>query len=236
MSLRRADCAPPDAELEAVNLHGHAFHPDCHDTREPRVLTWRRLTLHVEGAASAKACAAAVAKPCRREASTGSAHKPSHFPALSAHVRSALPLKIGEVFRGLKINDSLLLSLDDFYNLTSLIDVLKVLKVMDDVVLRLRVYEVECLAGISGVRIEAPARWGSPDLVQTPKEFFSLACLWATHKVEFLHQERPPCALPALMRLVTCVVAPAIEHDGEHGRHHEDVRSCQQDCARKVAD
>ncbi len=44
-----------DAELEAVNLHGHAFHPEWHDTREPRVLTWRRLTLHVEGAATAKA-------------------------------------------------------------------------------------------------------------------------------------------------------------------------------------
>ena len=24
-----------DAELEAINLHGHAFHPDWHDTREP---------------------------------------------------------------------------------------------------------------------------------------------------------------------------------------------------------
>ncbi len=44
-----------DAELEAVNLHGHAFHPDWHDTREPRILTRRRLTLHVEGAATAKA-------------------------------------------------------------------------------------------------------------------------------------------------------------------------------------
>jgi hypothetical protein len=113
-------------------------------------------------------------------------------------VRSALPLKIGEVFRGRKTDDSLRLSLDDFYNLTPLIDVLKVLKVMDDVVLRLRVYEVECLAGISGVRIEAPARGGSPDLVQTPKEFFSLACLWATNKVEFLHKIIPPCALLAL--------------------------------------
>jgi len=34
-------------------------------------------------------------RPCRHEASAGSAHKPSHFPALCAHVRSALPLKIG---------------------------------------------------------------------------------------------------------------------------------------------
>ena len=107
---------------------------------------------------------------------------------------------------------------------------------MEDVVLRLRVYEVECLTIIDGVRIEAPARGSSPDLVQTPKEFISLACLGATHKVEFLQQVRPPCALLALMRLVTCVVAPAIEHDGEHGGHHEDVRSCQQDRARKGAD
>ena len=44
-----------DAELEAVNLHGHAFHPEWHDTREPRGIPWRRLTLHVEGAATAKA-------------------------------------------------------------------------------------------------------------------------------------------------------------------------------------
>jgi hypothetical protein len=145
-------------------------------------------------------------------------------------------MKIGWVVYGSRPDDSLRLSLDDFYNLTVLIDVVKVLKVMDDVVLRLRVYEVECLTIIDGVRIEAPSCGCSPDLVQTPKEFFSLACLWATHKVECLHQVRPPCALLALMGLVTCVVAPAIEHDGEHGGHHENVRSCQQDRARKVAD
>jgi hypothetical protein len=40
--------------------------------------------------------------------------------------------------------------------------------------------------------------WGSPHLVQTPKECFSLACLWATDKVEFLHKVIPPCALLAL--------------------------------------
>jgi hypothetical protein len=44
-----------DAELEAVNLHGHAFHPDWHDTREPRGIPWRCLTLYVEAAATAKA-------------------------------------------------------------------------------------------------------------------------------------------------------------------------------------
>jgi Rhodopirellula transposase DDE domain len=52
-----------DAELEAVNLHGHAFHPDWNDTREPRVITRRRLTLHAEGAASARAWGA-VATGC----------------------------------------------------------------------------------------------------------------------------------------------------------------------------
>lgn len=44
-----------DAELEVVTLHGHAFHPDWHDTRESRGIPWRRLTLHVEGAATATA-------------------------------------------------------------------------------------------------------------------------------------------------------------------------------------
>jgi hypothetical protein len=94
----------------------------------------------------------------------------------------------------------LLLSLDYFDNLTALIDVVKVLKVMDDVVSRLRIDEVECLAVIAGVRIEAPARGRSPDLVQAPKEFLSLACLWATDKVEFLHMVIPPCALLALAK------------------------------------
>jgi hypothetical protein len=86
------------------------------------------------------------------------------------------------------IDDSLRLSLDDFDNLTALIDVVKVLKMMDDFILRLRIDEVECLAGIIGVRIETPSCGRSPNLVQTPKEFFSLAWLWATDKVEFLHQ------------------------------------------------
>src|SRR5207248_4050684 len=45
-----------DAELEAVNLHGHAFHPEWNYTVEPRIITRRRLTLHVEAAASATAC------------------------------------------------------------------------------------------------------------------------------------------------------------------------------------
>jgi hypothetical protein len=93
---------------------------------------------------------------------------------------------------GLEPDDSLLLSLDDFDHLTALIDVVKVLKVLDDVVLRLRVYDVECLAGIVGMRIEVPARGGSPNLVETPKEFFRLARLWATDKVEGLHQVMPP--------------------------------------------
>jgi len=79
------------------------------------------------------------------------------------------------------------LSLDDFDNLTAFIDVVKVLKVIDDVIFRLGIYKVQCLAGISSVRIEAPANGYSPDLVQTPKELFSLAGLWATDKVEFLH-------------------------------------------------
>ncbi len=52
-----------DAELEAIDLHGHAFHPEWNDTREPRGIPWRRLTLHVEGAASAKAWGA-VATGC----------------------------------------------------------------------------------------------------------------------------------------------------------------------------
>jgi hypothetical protein len=89
---------------------------------------------------------------------------------------------------GSRPDDSLRLSLDDFDNLTALIDVVKVLKVMNDFVLRLRIYEVERLAGISGKRIEAPSCGGSPNLVKTPKEFFSLAGLWATDKVECLHQ------------------------------------------------
>src|SRR6266496_1225946 len=117
-----------------------------------------------------------------------------------------------------------------------LIDVVKVLKVTDDVVLRFRVYKMECLAGLIGVRIEAPARGSSPDLVQTPKEFFRLAWLWTTNKVEFLHQVRPPSALFALTGLVTCVVAPAIKHDGEHSGQHEDVCSRKQDFTRKVGD
>ena len=52
-----------DAELEAVNLHGHALHPECHDTREPRIIPRRRLTLHIEGAATTKAFGA-VATGC----------------------------------------------------------------------------------------------------------------------------------------------------------------------------
>jgi hypothetical protein len=91
-----------------------------------------------------------------------------------------------------------LLSLNDFDYLTPLIDVLKVLKVLDDVVLGLRIYKVECFAVIDGMRIEAPARGGSPNLVQAPKEFLSLAWLWPTDKVEFLHMVIPPCALLAL--------------------------------------
>ncbi len=47
-----------DAELEAVNLHGHAFHPEGNHTIEPRIITRRRLTLHVEAAATATACGA----------------------------------------------------------------------------------------------------------------------------------------------------------------------------------
>jgi DNA-binding transcriptional ArsR family regulator len=47
-----------DAKLEAIDLHGHAFHPEWHDTREPRGIPWRRLTLHVEAAATATACGA----------------------------------------------------------------------------------------------------------------------------------------------------------------------------------
>jgi len=47
-----------DAELEAVNLHGHAFLPEGNHTIEPRILTRRRLTLHVEAAATATACGA----------------------------------------------------------------------------------------------------------------------------------------------------------------------------------
>jgi hypothetical protein len=43
------------AELEAVNLQGRASHPNWNGTREPPVLTLRRLTLDVEGAASALA-------------------------------------------------------------------------------------------------------------------------------------------------------------------------------------
>jgi hypothetical protein len=88
---------------------------------------------------------------------------------------------------GSRAEDSLRLSLDDFDNLTALIDVVKVRKVIEYFVLRLRIYEVECLAIIDGVRIEAPASGGSPNLLETPKEFFSLAYLWATDKVEFLH-------------------------------------------------
>jgi Rhodopirellula transposase DDE domain len=51
------------AGVEAVNLHGHAFHPEWNDTIKPRVLTWRRLTLYAEGAVSARACGA-VATGC----------------------------------------------------------------------------------------------------------------------------------------------------------------------------
>src|SRR5436305_14045899 len=50
-----AKVAVSDAELEAVNLHGHAFHPEWNYTREPRGIPWRPLTLQVEGAATAKA-------------------------------------------------------------------------------------------------------------------------------------------------------------------------------------
>jgi hypothetical protein len=51
------------AELEAVALQGDGFHPEWNDTREPRVLTWHRLTLYAEGAVSARACGA-VATGC----------------------------------------------------------------------------------------------------------------------------------------------------------------------------
>jgi hypothetical protein len=51
------------AELEAVALQGDGFHPEWNDTREPRILTRRRLTLDVEGAAGARACGA-VATGC----------------------------------------------------------------------------------------------------------------------------------------------------------------------------
>jgi hypothetical protein len=101
---------------------------------------------------------------------------------------------------GLEPDDSLRLSLNDFDYLTPIIDTLKVLKVTDDVVLRLRIDEMKCLTGMIGVRIETPTRGGSPDLIQAPKEFLSLAWLWATHKVEFLHLVIPPCALLALAK------------------------------------
>jgi hypothetical protein len=54
-----------DAGLEGVALHGDAFQPAWHDPREPRVRTWRSLTLHGEGATSALAwgAAAVVARP-----------------------------------------------------------------------------------------------------------------------------------------------------------------------------
>ena len=52
-----------DAELEAVALQGDGFHPEWNYTREPRVLTWHRLTLYAEGAVSARACGA-VATGC----------------------------------------------------------------------------------------------------------------------------------------------------------------------------
>ena len=45
-----------DAKLEAIDLHGHAFHPEWNYTREPRGIPWRRLTLYVEAAATATAC------------------------------------------------------------------------------------------------------------------------------------------------------------------------------------
>lgn len=51
------------AELEAVALQGDGFHPEWNYTREPRVLTWHRLTLYAEGAVSARACGA-VATGC----------------------------------------------------------------------------------------------------------------------------------------------------------------------------
>jgi len=51
------------AELEAVALQGDGFHPEWNYTIEPRVITWRRLTLDVEGAAGASAWGA-VATGC----------------------------------------------------------------------------------------------------------------------------------------------------------------------------
>ena len=51
------------AELVAVALQGDGFHPEWNYTREPRVLTWHRLTLYAEGAVSARACGA-VATGC----------------------------------------------------------------------------------------------------------------------------------------------------------------------------
>jgi hypothetical protein len=53
-----AKVALSDAKLEAVSLHGHVFHPEWNYTREPRGMTWCRLTLHAEGAATAKALGA----------------------------------------------------------------------------------------------------------------------------------------------------------------------------------